>query len=131
MGKSDKDRVGYGRPPIYTRFKKGVSGNPKGRPRKTKNLKTDLFEELNEKITVREGEQLIRISKQRAVVKTLTAKTLKGDPRTANTLVNLMLRFVAADLMQEDTDDTLDSQEAEVVAVLEERLVRRSKSKDR
>lgn len=33
---TDNDAVGYGRPPRATRFKKGQSGNPLGRPRKTK-----------------------------------------------------------------------------------------------
>jgi hypothetical protein len=69
--------VGYGKPPERTRFKKGKSGNPKGRSKGAKNLKTDLIEELQENITVREGDRTVRISKQRAIVKTLVAKTLK------------------------------------------------------
>ncbi len=63
--------VGYGKPPEHTRFKPGQSGNPRGRPKGTKNLKTDLIEELSEKIVVREGDQSQKVSKQRAVVKTL------------------------------------------------------------
>ena len=39
----------------HTRFRKGKSGNPQGRPKRTKNLKTDLIEELREQILVREG----------------------------------------------------------------------------
>ena len=42
---SDDYEVGYKKPPIHTRFKPGVSGNPKGRPKGTKNLATDLAEE--------------------------------------------------------------------------------------
>ena len=40
--------VGYGKPPKHTRFKKGRSGNPRGRPRGAKNLSTLLFGALNE-----------------------------------------------------------------------------------
>ena len=79
--------VGYGKPPQHTRFQPGRSGNSRGRPKGTKNLKTDLMEELSEKILVREGEQSRRVSKQRAMVKTLMAHTLKGDMRSATLLL--------------------------------------------
>ena len=78
--------VGYGKPPRRTRFKPGRSGNPRGRPKGTKNLKTDLSEELAEKILVREGETSRSVSKQRALVKTLMSKSLKGEPRSASLL---------------------------------------------
>jgi hypothetical protein len=73
------DDVGYRRPPKATRFKPGQSGNPKGRPRGSANLATDLAAELNEQITVREGGQAQRVNKQRALIKSLMAKALQGD----------------------------------------------------
>ena len=90
MGKYD---VGYGRPPSHTRFKPGVSGNPQGRPKGTKNLQTDVLEEIREKVTVREGEKAQAISKQRAVVKTVVMRALKGDAKAISTIVSLLLRF--------------------------------------
>ena len=44
--------VGYGKPPRHTRFKKGQSGNPRGRPSGSKNLATVLSEALNELVIV-------------------------------------------------------------------------------
>ena len=79
--------VGYGKPPEATRFKPGKSGNPKGRPKGSLNLATDLSAELGEQITVREGGRQHRISKQRALVKSLMAKALQGDVRAFGQLI--------------------------------------------
>jgi hypothetical protein len=44
--------VGYGKPPPHTRFVQGLSGNPRGRPRGAKNIKTLLPKALNERVVV-------------------------------------------------------------------------------
>ena len=48
---SDHD-AGYGKPPRHSRFKKGQSGNPKGRPRGSRNFSTDVKATLEEPIRV-------------------------------------------------------------------------------
>jgi hypothetical protein len=86
--------VGYGKPPKSTQFKKGQSGNENGRPKRTKNLKTDVKEELQETVVAHVGgDRTVKISKQRAIVKTVIAKTMKGDPRSANTFFNTYFRI--------------------------------------
>lgn len=89
--------IGYGKPPQHTRFKAGQSGNPKGRPKGTKNLKTDLEEELREFIVVREGGNPRTVSKQRAMLKSLTAKAIQGDSRAAATVLGLIERYLDAE----------------------------------
>jgi hypothetical protein len=56
-------KVGFGKPPKAGQFKKGKSGNPRGRPRGSCNLATDLNAELSEQITVREDGRSKRVSK--------------------------------------------------------------------
>ena len=97
--------VGYGRPPQHTRFQPGQSGNPKGRPKGTINLKTDLMEELSERISVSEGGKPKKLSKQRALLKSLVAKAItKSDARAANILLNLMVRLfeISAEAREDD-----------------------------
>ncbi len=120
---SDDHEIGYRRPPEHSRFKPGQSGNPKGRPKGSKNLKTDLREELAEKITLREGERTVRISKQRAVLKSLLAKTLRGDPRAAAVLFNLMSNLLGFDDGAVETDQPLNSNELELLDGLKQRLL--------
>jgi len=87
--------VGYGKAPEATRFKPGKSGNPKGRPKGSLNLATDLSAELGEQITVREGGRQHRISKQRALVKSLMAKALQGDVRATTAVLALYARVIS------------------------------------
>ena len=112
---SDNYQVGRGKPPLATRFKKGQSGNPKGRPRGTKNLKTDLMEELRETIVVREGDRTVRMSKQRAMIKTVMNKSLKGDPRAIVTLIRLMTRFAEPDGGTTEVNEALSIDERELL----------------
>ena len=45
--------VGYGRPPVHTRFKAGQSGNPRGRRKGQRNVHTVVDEALSQRITIR------------------------------------------------------------------------------
>jgi len=87
--------VGYRKPPKTARFKAGTSGNPRGRPKGSTNLATDLSAELNEQITVREGGQERRVTKQRALIKSLTAQALQGDVRATTALLALYARVIS------------------------------------
>jgi hypothetical protein len=87
-----RDKAGYRRPPKANQFKPGKSGNPKGRPKGSLNLVNDLAAELGEQITVREDGRTRRISKQRALIKSLLAKGIQGDVRAAAAVLALYAR---------------------------------------
>lgn len=120
--------VGYCRPPKATQFRKGCSGNPKGRPKGTRNLKSDLAEELAERITLSEGGKPIRLSKQRALVKSLTARAIKGDGRAVTALLNLMLRVLDLEA-PDDEDETLSPSDAAILEAYADRLLRKPSAK--
>ena len=86
--------VGYGKPPKHARFQPGRSGNPRGRPKGTKNLKTDLMEELGEKIVIREGDRSQKVSKQRALLKSVVNRAIKGDARAIGIALSTMMRLL-------------------------------------
>ena len=77
----DDDKVGYKKPPRHSQFPKGKSGNPKGRPKASKNMGKILEEILSEPITLREGETVRRMNKAEAMMQSLIHKALKGDIR--------------------------------------------------
>lgn len=122
---SDDYVVGYGNPPLHTRFKPGQTGNPQGRPKGSKNLKTDLLEELSEPMKVTEGGQVRRISKQRALIKTLMARALKGNDRAAAKILDLYLRILVGDDLDDAADKPPTQEEREVDEALEARIRRK------
>ena len=119
--------VGYSKPPKHTQFQPGQSGNPKGRPRGTQNLSTDLEEELSAKIMVTEGGNQQQITKQRAMLKTLFAKALKGETRAASVLINLIIGLEQARSMTSDSDSLSDEDQA-ILASYQQQLVNKLKS---
>ena len=76
---SDSYEVGYGKPPRTTQFKKGVSGNPKGRPRKTLDFHLELLRQSRATIVVNVNGRPRRISKHEAVSMQLVNKAASGD----------------------------------------------------
>ena len=83
-------KVGYKSPPVHSRFKPGVSGNPSGRAKGSKNLKTLFNELLSEEISVREGAGAKKMSRAEALVRGLVVGALRGDSRS----LALLLRVV-------------------------------------
>ena len=118
--------TGYKRPPIASRWQKGQSGNLSGRKRGTLNLRTDLIAELEEVIPINEGGSARRITKQRALLKSLAARGIQGDARAANLILSLITR-----LLEPDEQSAIPEQMGpEDKAILDAYLTKHLKNKD-
>ena len=85
--------VGFANPPKAGQFKKGQSGNPKGRPKGSKNIATILNERLNKRITIREGGRTKTVSVLEAKFIQLTKAMLEGDDKATNLIIKLLERY--------------------------------------
>src|SRR5271167_3281936 len=81
-------KVGPGRPPLHTRFRKGQSGNPGGRSKK--NLPALLADALNEPVFVTIDGERRQITKREAVVHQLVNKSTSADLRATKMLFDMM-----------------------------------------
>src|SRR5664279_2795673 len=75
--------VGYGRPPRHTRFQPGRSGNPKGRPKGSKNFSTLFSEELAQPVTLTAGGKRRRMPKRQALAKQVINRALSNNDSKA------------------------------------------------
>jgi len=82
--------VGYRKPPSNTRFKKGQSGNPAGRPKASRNIATLLAQELNKPVRVVQNGHSKRITKKQALLIQMVNKAASGDFR----FLTLLLREI-------------------------------------
>jgi uncharacterized protein DUF5681 len=72
-------KVGRGHPPKHTQFRKGQSGNIKGRPKGSKNLSTYIMEAARDHVTATVGGRTRKISKLQATAMQLATKAAGGD----------------------------------------------------
>jgi hypothetical protein len=93
MGRDKNDDVGFKKTPRHTRFRKGQSGNPKGRPKGRKNYRTQFLEIAGEKITVNDNGRRRKLSKFEVVVRRAIDKAMTGDPRSMKLIFELYRQF--------------------------------------
>jgi len=123
-GENANYEVGYGRPPLHTRFQKGHSGNPKGKDQGQKNLKTELLEELKSKVHVSDGGRRQLLTKQSIIVKRMVSDAAKGDAKARDQLLRLLDQVEKAQPATIPADPIGDGHDVEVLARFRAELVK-------
>ena len=92
--------AGYRKPPEQHRFKKGASGNPRGRPRKTEPTKSAgashtqlediLLTEALRPIQIRENDKVTEVPMIQAVIRSMGVAAVKGSHRSQTTLASMV-----------------------------------------
>ena len=80
-----EEEKGYGKPPKKHQFKKGVSGNPKGRPKGKSSLLSDLNKIVNQRISVNLNGQTMRLTKRQAYLQRVANDAIAGGAKGQHT----------------------------------------------
>jgi hypothetical protein len=113
--------VGYTKPPLQTRFQKGRSGNPTGRPRGKKNMSTLLSAALDASIIVVENGRRKKITKREAIVTQLVNKSASADLK-ATQIVLALLQDVEARADGSADPAALTETDLEIIQRIQARL---------
>lgn len=100
--------VGYGKPPKATQFRKGESGNPRGRPKGQRNLATELHLALNETVVVTEHGKRKRLTKRTVICRQLANRSAAGDLAALRLLLPLITQAEAAEASASTAEAPLD-----------------------
>ena len=95
-------RVGKGRPPEHGKFRKGDGRKRGRRPKGTKNLATDLREELESSIAVTVGGIAKKVTRQRAIVMRMADNAAKGQTSAIALTLEFQQRLVDPMLQHEE-----------------------------
>lgn len=94
-----KYEVGYGKPPVSSRFKPGESGNRRGRPKGARNkapalnqerLKEIVLEEAYRTIGINDGDRQIEVPMAQAIVRTIAINAVKGQQRAQKLFTEML-----------------------------------------
>jgi hypothetical protein len=122
--------VGYGKPPHHTRFKKGQSGNPRGRACGSKNLKTLLSEALNEPVIITENGRRRKITKREAIVREVVNCSATPDLRAVRIVFDLLRDIEGQTEPASAETAAFTAADEEVIEQLKARLLRKKEEVD-
>jgi hypothetical protein len=111
---SDGQDGRYRKPPEAHQFKPGKSGNPRGRPKGTRNLKTDLTRLLKRRISVREDGETRHISRQEAILLSLYSKAISGDVRATMSILTMLMKLEPT-MTSEPAQDEVSPRDEEII----------------
>lgn len=85
--------VGYGRPPVATRFRPGGVGNPKGRPKRAKTVGQIIQEAMMTPVRIEVNGKPKTMTAQEVIIRNLVHSAARGDTKAIHALFGLKARY--------------------------------------
>jgi len=126
--KSEYD-VGFGKPPKDRQFVKGQSGNPKGRPKGSRNMQSILSELSSKPVTLTEDGRTRKVPLKEAVLLQMATGAVRGDRHCRQQFLAMMALSEAREDTEGTTDRPNELEEALMEGVMQRALRAHAQSK--
>ena len=120
-----------GNPPKHTQFRKGTSGNPRGRPKGSKNLATYLMEAARDQVSATVGGRTRTISKLQATTMQLATKAAGGDQAAMGRFLDWVDEIETRAASVKPSQFPLSAPDIEVIRAVYERMKQCDPEKER
>lgn len=123
--------TGFGKPPASAQFEKGRSGNPAGRPKGARSMRTLLEELLDQPVTISVKGVPRQVPAKEAVLNRLLVQALTGKTQDADLLVRL-IKYTLPEQFAEEADDNLSADEVKLLEAIANKMLmaRRARGED-
>ena len=121
-GRGNAPKVGRGNPPKHTRFRRGMSGNPKGRPKGSKNLSTYLMEAARDQVSATIDGKARKITKIQATAMQLATKSAGGDQVAMNKFLDWIDEVESRAAAAKPAEFPLSQPDVEVINAVYKRM---------
>jgi Family of unknown function (DUF5681) len=119
---AEDGEIGYGKPPKKSRFAKGRSGNPKGRPKGSRSLAAILAQAGYDRVTVTSNGQTKTLSRIEAMAIQMANKAAAGDPKAVHLFLYWLTKTSDAEAAIHPGSESPDENDAKMMAQLLKRL---------
>jgi hypothetical protein len=108
---AEEYKIGRGRPPLATRWEKGISGNPSGRRKGSRNARTVWRDAMAQLVKVKVNGRLRTMTRREALILKLLDNAA-GDRKTLETVLKLDREFLGIEI---ETDQEFDVSDGEIL----------------
>ena len=114
--------TGFGKPPKSGQFAKGKSGNPAGRPKGARSMRTLLQEILDQPVTISIKGVPRQVPAKQAVLTRLMSQALTGKTQDAALFVSL-IKTTLPEQFAEEADDALSTDETKLLEAIASKML--------
>jgi hypothetical protein len=120
---ASEPKIGRGHPPVQARFPKGTSGNPKGRPKGSKNLGTVMMDAAHGPVTIEHNGKTRKVTAIHATALRLAQDAASGNAKATAKFLDWVDKIESRAAARKPVEYPFSDRDLEVLRAVHERML--------